>query len=87
MGYFGGNIKTATCLQLGKCGTFLRGSGCSWTERRREGGGNKAIPEFTGEADNVTKIGQQSLSRARVGLRQENKEGTAAGRASAGEAG
>lgn len=39
----------------------------------RAGGGNKATLEFTGEADNVTRTGQQSPYGARAGLRQENR--------------
>lgn len=41
----------------------------------REGGGNKTIPEFTGEADNVTKIGQRSPNRARVGTGEQRGDG------------
>lgn len=32
----------------------------------KERGGNKTIPEFTGEADNVTEISQQSQDRVRA---------------------
>ena len=51
----------------------------------REEGGNETIPEFTGEADNVTKIGQQSTRGAPVGTGEQR--GAEAGHASLREAG
>lgn len=45
----------------------------------REGEGHRTIHEFTGEADNVTKIGQLSPSRARVETGKQRGDGGWAG--------